>query len=144
MCVTLATPESLSRTEYVPACAIYVCKLEVWKTQLAVSNPNEEKKCRPPCGKQCKYDFELNQRGCPKCKCNRSPCERFQAPLDGYFCGRGIINRTDCPSNYACVIAPNDAYAACCPSSKTITTTTTITQPVVTTKKPGSCPTTSS
>ncbi|CAF2033208.1 unnamed protein product [Rotaria magnacalcarata] len=106
--------------------------------------PKRRKKCRPPCGKQCKYGFELNRRGCSKCKCNRSPCERFQAPLDGYFCGRGI-NRTDCPSNYTCAIEPNDAYTVCCPSSKTTTTTTTTTtQPVVTTEKPDSCPTTSS
>ncbi|CAF1423664.1 unnamed protein product [Rotaria magnacalcarata] len=107
--------------------------------------PRRRKKCRPPCGKQCKYGFELNRRGCSKCKCNRSPCERFQAPLDGYFCGRGI-NRTDCPSNYTCAIEPNDAYTVCCPSSKTTTTTTTTTttQPVVTTEKPDSCPTTSS
>ncbi|CAF4369895.1 unnamed protein product, partial [Rotaria sordida] len=47
----------------------------------------------------------------------QSPCEDGQAPLSGYFCGRGP-NRTDCPSGSVCIIAPNDAYAVCCPSNQ--------------------------
>ncbi|KAK7500030.1 hypothetical protein BaRGS_00008577, partial [Batillaria attramentaria] len=43
------------------------------------------------------------------------------------FCGRGP-SRMDCPSGYQCNIAPNDAYAVCCPSAGGGST------------KPGQCP----
>ena len=44
----------------------------------------------------------------------KDTCGVGQAPLDGYFCGRGP-SRRECPSTHRCVIAPNDAYAVCCP-----------------------------
>ncbi|CAF5015398.1 unnamed protein product, partial [Rotaria sp. Silwood1] len=65
--------------------------------------------------------------GCPTCRCKTSPCEDGRAPLPGYFCGRSPTRR-DCPRNYACLIAPNDAYAVCCHSNRHFGT------------KPGSCP----
>jgi hypothetical protein len=63
-------------------------------------------------------------------------CGNGEAPLAGYFCGRGI-NRRDCPSTHRCVIAPNDAYAVCCPlpqqqNMEMIADSTA--------NKPGSCP----
>jgi hypothetical protein len=45
----------------------------------------------------------------------KDKCGDGQAPLAGYFCGRGI-NHHSCPSTHRCVIAPNDAYAVCCPN----------------------------
>ncbi|CAF4285572.1 unnamed protein product, partial [Rotaria sordida] len=72
----------------------------------------------------------------------QSPCENGQAPLSGYFCGRGP-NRTDCPSGSVCIIAPNDAYAVCCPSNQQPVTepmTTTIKSVTKALTKPGSCP----
>ena len=33
-------------------------------------------------------------------------------PLSHVFCGLG---GTGCPSGYYCEVAPNDAYAVCCP-----------------------------
>ena len=65
---------------------------------------------------------------------SKNPCGKGRQPLAGYFCGRGPT-RQDCPSGYQCIIAPNDAYAVCCPlRSQTTTTTTTAAD------KPGSCP----
>ena len=68
-------------------------------------------------------------------KKQKSPCANRQTPLQGYFCGRGPT-RQDCPPTHECIIAPNDAYAVCCP--RTQQTTTTPAKPV---EKPGSCPT---
>lgn len=61
----------------------------------------------------------------------KDKCGDGQAPLAGYFCGRGI-NRRECPSTHHCVIAPNDAYAVCCPRDQN--------KVVRSTEKPGSCP----
>lgn len=58
-------------------------------------------------------------------------CGNGDIPLAGYFCGRGI-NRRDCPSTHQCVIAPNDAYAVCCPRQQE--------KEVRSVEKPGSCP----
>jgi len=67
-------------------------------------------------------------------KKQKTPCANGQAPLKGYFCGRGA-NRQDCPSTHECVIAPNDAYVVCCPlSQQDVTTATNIVE------KSGSCP----
>jgi hypothetical protein len=63
-------------------------------------------------------------------------CSDGQAPLADYFCGRGI-NRRDCPSTHHCVIAPNDAYAVCCPvhQQRDVAMIAHATD-----NKPGSCP----
>jgi hypothetical protein len=67
-------------------------------------------------------------------KKQKTPCANGQAPLKGYFCGRGA-NRQDCPSTHECVIAPNDAYVVCCPlSQQDVTTATNLVG------KSGSCP----
>lgn len=63
-------------------------------------------------------------------------CGNGQAPLAGYFCGRGL-NRRDCPSTHHCVIAPNDAYAVCCPIHQEEAVEMAV-QTMV--NKPGSCP----
>jgi len=57
-------------------------------------------------------------------KKQKTPCANGQVLLEGYFCGRGA-NRQDCPSTHECVIAPNDAYAVCCPVSQQDATTAT-------------------
>lgn len=90
--------------------------------------------CGPVCEIYCQYGNVLDADGCPTCSCKKSPCQDGQAPLAGYFCGRGP-NRQDCPSAYKCVIAPNDAYAVCCPRCKQ-----SVTKATPTTGKPGSCP----
>lgn len=90
--------------------------------------------CPPVCAIACKYGNVLDKNGCSTCECRSSPCANGEDPLDGYNCGR-VANRTDCPSTYRCVIAPNDAYAFCCPVC-----ITPVTRPVDTTGKPGSCP----
>ena len=63
-------------------------------------------------------------------------CGDNQAPLADYFCGRGF-NRRDCPSTHQCVIAPNDAYAVCCPKRQDGDVKTAV-QTLA--NKPGSCP----
>ena len=63
-------------------------------------------------------------------------CTDGQAPLAGYFCGRGI-NRRECPSTHHCVIAPNDAYAVCCPNHEERASKVVIRSAD---EKPGSCP----
>ncbi|XP_052772848.1 uncharacterized protein LOC128211814 [Mya arenaria] len=40
-----------------------------------------------------------------------NPCP-YGEPLANHYCGRG---GSRCPNNYYCEIAPNDAYAECCP-----------------------------
>ncbi|CAF0933626.1 unnamed protein product [Rotaria sp. Silwood1] len=94
---------------------------------LTISKSIKKPRCGGLCRIYCQYGNVLDKRGCPICQCNPSPCKNQQAPLPDYFCGRGL-NRTDCPSNYTCVIAPNDSYAVCCPSNEQSGT------------KPGSCP----
>jgi hypothetical protein len=68
------------------------------------------------CRMFCEYGYILDEKSCPICECKQSPCENGQEPLDGYFCGRGP-DRRECPSTHQCMIAPNDAYAVCCPAS---------------------------
>lgn len=70
--------------------------------------------CGPVCAILCQYGNVLDANGCPTCRCKTTPCENGRVPLPGYFCGRGP-NRQDCPLTHTCVIAPNDAYAVCCP-----------------------------
>jgi hypothetical protein len=70
--------------------------------------------CGPVCEIYCQYGNVLDTKGCPTCSCKKSPCENDRSPLVDYFCGRGL-NRRDCPSTHYCKIAPNDAYAVCCP-----------------------------
>ncbi len=79
---------------------------------LSASIPDPE--CGPICAIYCQYGNVINEDGCPTCKCKESPCANEQAPLDNYFCGRGP-SRRECPSTHQCTIAPNDAYAVCCP-----------------------------
>lgn len=90
--------------------------------------------CGPVCAIACRYGNVLDKNGCPTCECRKSPCKYGQDPLEGYSCGF-VVNRTDCPPNYTCVIAPNDAYAVCCPRFKQP-----VTKPIDRTEKPGSCP----
>lgn len=72
--------------------------------------------CDGGCRMYCQYGYILDEKGCSTCECKESPCENGQAPLDDYFCGRGP-NRRECPSTHQCMIAPNDAYAVCCPAT---------------------------
>jgi hypothetical protein len=65
-------------------------------------------------------------------KKQKSPCTNGQAPLAGYFCGRGPT-RQDCPSTHEYITAPNDAYAVYCPHSQQDVTT-----PAQEIEKPGS------
>lgn len=68
--------------------------------------------------------FLVTSTDAKKCsKKTQSLCANGQSPLAGYFCGRGPT-RQDCPATHECIIAPNDAYAVCCPRAE----------------KPGSCP----
>ena len=90
--------------------------------------------CGPVCEIYCEYGNVLDANGCPTCKCKSSPCRNGQTPLPNYFCGRGPTHQ-DCPSGYNCIIAPNDAYAVCCPRCKKA-----VTKPPTPTEKPGSCP----
>jgi hypothetical protein len=62
-------------------------------------------------------------------------CGDGQVLLEGYFCGRGP-NRRECPSTHYCNVAPNDAYAVCCPNRQQ-SDVEMIARP---TNKPGSCP----
>ncbi|CAF3366916.1 unnamed protein product [Rotaria sp. Silwood1] len=94
---------------------------------LTIVETTNNRRCGALCRRRCLYGFVLNRNGCPTCRCKTSPCEDGQAPLPGYFCGRSRTRR-DCPRNYACLIAPNDAYAVCCHSNRHFGT------------KPGSCP----
>ena len=85
--------------------------------------------CGPVCAIFCQYGNVLDANGCPTCECKRSPCAGNRPFLPDYFCGRGP-NRQDCPPTHKCVIAPNDAYAVCCPRCKSIKVP----------EKPGLCP----
>ncbi|CAF0948244.1 unnamed protein product [Rotaria sordida] len=73
---------------------------------------------RPPCGSvcdiYCQFGNVADANGCPACTCKKTPCENNQDSLVGYFCGRGP-DRRECPQTHYCHIAPNDAYAVCCP-----------------------------
>jgi len=62
-------------------------------------------------------------------------CGDVQAPLAGYFCGRGV-NHHDCPSTHNCIIVPSDAYGVCCPRHQQRDEKM-VARPIV---KPGSCP----
>ncbi|CAF3340038.1 unnamed protein product [Rotaria sp. Silwood1] len=77
---------------------------------LTIVETTNNRRCGALCRRRCLYGFVLNRNGCPTCRCKTSPCEDGRAPLPGYFCGRSPTRR-DCPRNYACLIAPNDAYA---------------------------------
>ncbi|CAF2345753.1 unnamed protein product [Rotaria sp. Silwood2] len=101
---------------------------------ITISKTIKDPRCCTICRNHCQYGNVLDKKGCPTCRCKLSPCGNRHAPLPGYFCGRGPTHK-DCPSNYICVIAPNDAYAVCCRSYHQP-----VTRPVRTTKKPGSCP----
>ncbi|CAF1072796.1 unnamed protein product [Adineta ricciae] len=81
----------------------------------------------------CPYGFRVNADGQSMCACKKSPCDGEEAPLNGYFCGRGV-NRRQCPSTHQCKVAPNDAYAVCCPRAQQ--TSKLSISPV----KKGSCP----
>ncbi|CAF3900358.1 unnamed protein product [Rotaria sp. Silwood1] len=83
----------------------------------------------------CQYGFRRNTDGHLMCVCKKSPCDEEAAPLEGYFCGRGP-NRRECPSTHKCTIAPNDAYAVCCPRAQQ--------PPERNPNKPGVCPQSSS
>jgi hypothetical protein len=65
----------------------------------------------------CKYGLRHDTNGQSMCTCKKSPCNDERAPLEGYFCGRGS-NRRECPSTHECAIAPNGAYAVCCPRAQ--------------------------
>ncbi|CAF1354960.1 unnamed protein product [Rotaria sp. Silwood1] len=65
----------------------------------------------------CQYGFQRDSNGHLMCKCKTSPCDQDEVPLEGYFCGRSP-NRRECPSTHQCTIAPNDAYAVCCPRTQ--------------------------
>ncbi|CAF0811428.1 unnamed protein product [Rotaria sordida] len=65
----------------------------------------------------CQYGFRRDSNGHVTCTCKKSPCDNDETPLEGYFCGRSP-NRRACPSTHQCAIAPNDAYAVCCPRAK--------------------------
>ncbi len=81
---------------------------------LALSKSIPAPECGPVCAIYCAYGNVLDDKGCPACQCRQSPCTDGKAPLNDYFCGRGP-NRRDCPSTHQCMIAPNDAFAVCCP-----------------------------
>ncbi|UJR18228.1 hypothetical protein I4U23_005127 [Adineta vaga] len=86
---------------------------------------------RPICAIYCQYGNRLDAQGCPTCSCKSSPCENDAPILDGYNCGF-TVDRKECPETHYCKIAPNDAYAVCCPRQELETSTTII--------KPGECP----
>jgi hypothetical protein len=79
----------------------------------------------------CQYGFRHDTNGQSMCVCKKSPCDQEETPLDGYFCGRGP-NRRECPSTHQCAIAPNDAYAVCCPRTQQ--------SPELNSNKRGICP----
>ena len=81
---------------------------------LALSKSISSADCGPICAIFCAYGNVIDEKGCPTCTCKDSPCEDGQAPLDDYFCGRGD-GRRECPTTHHCMIAPNDAFAVCCP-----------------------------
>lgn len=74
-------------------------------------------KCGPVCDIYCPFGNVFDDKGCPTCRCKKSPCDDEATPLQGYFCGRGV-NRRDCPSTHTCKISPVDAYAVCCPRAE--------------------------
>ncbi len=74
-------------------------------------------RCRLVCMIYCPYSNVLDEDGCPICACKTTPCENDQAPLEDYSCGMSV-DRRDCPSTHYCKVAPNDAYAVCCPRSQ--------------------------
>jgi hypothetical protein len=81
---------------------------------LAISKSIAPSACGPVCAIYCQFGNVRDANGCPTCSCKKSPCEDEQTPLADYFCGRGP-NRRECPSTHHCAIAPNDAFAVCCP-----------------------------
>ncbi|CAF2134915.1 unnamed protein product [Rotaria magnacalcarata] len=83
-------------------------------TPLSVGKSIEAPVCGPVCAIYCRFGNVMDENGCPTCVCKRTPCEDNQPPLAGYNCGRSP-NRQPCPSTHYCNIAPNDAYAVCCP-----------------------------
>jgi hypothetical protein len=86
---------------------------------LTLSNSISRQECDSVCLIYCKYGNVVDEKGCPICRCKESPCEDGQAPLDGYFCGRGS-DRRECPTTHHCMIAPNDAFAVCCPRQRQV------------------------
>ena len=85
-------------------------------SSVSLAQPSKPLACGPVCDIYCPLGNVLDAKGCPTCRCQRSPCDNEALPLRDYFCGRGL-NRRDCPSSHFCKIAPNDAYAVCCPRS---------------------------
>jgi hypothetical protein len=71
-----------------------------------------------PCSKP-DYGYIVDKAtGCRTCQCKRTPCEDESHPhILGIFCGRGPT-REPCPDGSVCLIAPNDAYAVCCPTRR--------------------------
>ncbi|UJR17732.1 hypothetical protein I4U23_004630 [Adineta vaga] len=100
---------------------------------LVASSPSESN--LRMCMIHCPYGFRRDANGQSMCACKKSPCDEEETPLEGYFCGRGI-NRRECPPTHRCTIAPNDAYAVCCPRVQQL--------PKGNSSKLGFCPSTSS
>ncbi|XP_025092845.1 BPTI/Kunitz domain-containing protein 4-like [Pomacea canaliculata] len=52
------------------------------------------KHCRPPCGKYCEFDYELDHNGCPLCQCRNGPvCPQLTCYNQ---CPYGFIYRNGC------------------------------------------------
>ena len=81
----------------------------------AIVNAKSTVECGPVCAIYCQYGNVLDKDGCPTCSCKKTPCQNDQEPLEGYFCGLSS-SQQDCPSTHYCDVAPNDAYAVCCPN----------------------------
>ncbi|PVD32867.1 hypothetical protein C0Q70_08314 [Pomacea canaliculata] len=65
------------------------------------------KHCRPPCGKYCEFDYELDHNGCPLCQCRNGPvCPQLTCYNQ---CPYGFIYRNGCQTcecNVALILKP--------------------------------------